>query len=73
MVMRIKALRRAAGLTQDDLASAMGIAQNSISQWETEVVLPRTRDLPQLAKVLGCSIDELFVPPEPVELRACVP
>lgn len=60
MVMRIKELRRKAGLCQSDLASAMGVARNGVSQWETEVSLPRTRQLPQLAEVLGCTIDELF-------------
>ena len=60
MVLRIRELRQEANLNQKQLASAMGVAQNSISSWETEVMLPRTRDLPLLAKVLGCSIDDLF-------------
>lgn len=60
MVMRIKTLRKAAGLTQTQLATKLGLSQNSLSQWETEVVLPRTRNIPQLAEVLGCTIDELF-------------
>ena len=55
-------MRRAAGLTQTQLAVRMGVAQNSISMWEHEVILPRTRDIPRLAAVLGCSIDELFIP-----------
>lgn len=63
MVMRIKTLRKAARLTQTQLATKLGLSQNSLSQWETEVVLPRTRDLPQLAEVLGCTIDELFEDP----------
>ncbi len=70
MVMRIKELRCAANMTQAELSAAMGVARNGISQWETEVALPRTRQLPQLAQVLGCSIDELFVPdlqPRPTE------
>lgn len=62
MVLRITKLRKAAGLTQTQLAVRMGVAQNSISMWEHEVILPRTRDLPRLAAVLGCSIDELFIP-----------
>lgn len=60
MVMRIGELRRAAGLNQTQLATRMGVAQNCVSQWETEVALPRTRQLPDLARVLGCSINELF-------------
>lgn len=62
MIMQIKELRRRVNLTQGQLADRMGVAQNCVSSWETEVSLPRTRQLPDLARVLGCSIDELFVP-----------
>lgn len=60
MVMRIRELRRKAGLTQVELADSMGVAQNSVCGWETEVALPRSRELPALARVLGCSIEELY-------------
>lgn len=69
MVMRIRRLRKAAGMTQTQLATKLGLSQNSLSQWETEVVLPRTRDLPQLAEVLGCTIDELFESPNGEERK----
>lgn len=60
MIMRIKELRVAAGITQGELAIGMSVNQNTISQWEHEVVLPRTRQLPDLARLLGVSINELF-------------
>lgn len=62
MVLRIKELREAAGLSQVQLADSMGVAQSAVSSWETEVFLPRTRQLPLLAQVLACSISELFAP-----------
>lgn len=62
MVMRIRVLREARGLTQKALGDSMKTAQNAISQWENEVSLPKARQLPMLAQVLGCSIDELFEP-----------
>lgn len=62
MVMRIKELRKQANKTQMQLAAEMQVTQNCVSGWETGVALPRTRQLPDLARVLGCSIDELFVP-----------
>lgn len=65
MLLRVKELRHAAGITQVQLGEAIGVAQNVVSQWETEVALPRVRQLPDLARALNCSIDELFVPPEP--------
>lgn len=71
MLLRVKELRHATGITQVQLGEAIGVAQNVVSQWETEVALPRVRQLPDLARALNCSIDELFAQPEPVELRAC--
>lgn len=72
MVLQIESLRRAAGITQIQLAVQMGVTQGTISSWETENMLPRTRDLPRLARVLGCQIGDLFAedPEEPEEVGA---
>lgn len=67
MLMRIKELREAAGLTQQELANEMGMVQTAISAWETEATIPRTRQLPVLARLLGCSIDDLFYPDNTTE------
>lgn len=61
-VMRIQELRKAAGMTQIDLAVNVGMIQSVISDWERELYLPKARDLPRLAKVLGCTIQDLFTP-----------
>ncbi len=63
-IMRVKELREAAGLQQVQVAGRMGVLPTAVSNWETEVALPRARQLPLLAQVLGCSIDDLFVPLE---------
>lgn len=75
MVMRIRELREAAGLTQKQLAEYMGVMQSAISSWENETYLPKVRQLPLLAAVLGVSISDLFVPtnsihPLPDEVHA---
>lgn len=62
MVMRIKKLREKAGLQQKQLAESMGVLTSAVSNWESEVALPRARQLPLLAQVLDCSIDDLFEP-----------
>lgn len=62
MVMQIKKLRKACGMTQEQLAARMGVVQHAISQWEHEVFLPPTRQLPLLAKTLKCTISDLFLP-----------
>lgn len=65
MVMRIHELRIAQEMTQRELGAEMGVDCSTVTKWETEVALPKVRDLPLLAKVLGCTIGELFCPEEP--------
>lgn len=62
MVMRIKELRVEKGMRQVDFAARMGVSQGSVSDWESETYLPKTRQLPLLAQVLGCTINDLFLP-----------
>lgn len=60
-VMRIQELRTRAGMTQVRFGAHMGVAQCVVSEWEKEVYLPKARDLPRMAKVFGCTINDLFV------------
>lgn len=57
---KIKQLRSKAGMTQEQLASSLGISAQSVSKWENSVTMPDITLLPQLAIQLGVSIDELF-------------
>lgn len=57
----IRRLRKKAGLTQAELAKAMGYNSPTIvTMWESGDRKPPSDKLPQLAKTLECSIDELF-------------
>lgn len=60
MVMKIRELRDRAGMTQDELAASVGVVRSAVANWEVEISLPKVRQLPLLAEVLECSIDELF-------------
>lgn len=60
MVLRIKELREQLGISQCCLASTLGVDQTSISQWERGTANPTVPRLPELAKALHCTIDELF-------------
>ncbi len=57
---KIKQLRYKAGLTQEQLATRLGISAQSVSKWENCVAMPDITLLPLLAEVFGVSIDELF-------------
>jgi transcriptional regulator with XRE-family HTH domain len=56
----IRALRISAGLSQKEFAEALGLSQVSVWQWEHGESLPTADKLPAIAKVLGCTINELF-------------
>lgn len=60
----IKRLREKAGISQQALAQILNVTQGLISQWELGEVKPRADKLPELAKALGCTIDDLFKPDE---------
>ena len=56
----IQKMRLARGLTQAKLAEALDVDTSTVTKWETGEAKPRADKLPLLAKILGCSIDELF-------------
>ena len=53
-------LRQRAGLTQTELAEAIGLQQATIASWEWSETPPRSKDLPTLAKVLGVHMEDLL-------------
>lgn len=56
----IKEQREKIGLTQKQLAEMLGIRQSTVAMWETEINKPRADKLLELAKILGCTVDELL-------------
>ena len=68
----LAALRQAAGLTQAELADAIGVPQTNIAFWEFADKPPRSDVLPKLATVLGVSVELLLAPaalPPPARKR----
>ena len=57
---RIAELRRQKGLRQEDLAQQLGLTAQAVSKWENELTSPDISILPQLASLLGVSVDELL-------------
>jgi transcriptional regulator with XRE-family HTH domain len=57
---RLRELRQAAGLTQMELAAAAGLTLSGVTQIEAgKIKNPRLDTLQALAKVLGCTLDDL--------------
>ena len=57
---RIAALRREAGMTQEQLANSLGISFQAVSKWENGLSCPDIMLLPELADLFSVSIDSLF-------------
>ncbi len=52
--------RKKHGLTQEDLAKALGVTNQSVSKWESSQCCPDISLIPKLADIFEISIDELF-------------
>lgn len=57
---RIKELRKAAGLTQQELATYLGVNQTAISQWERGVTSPGGELLLELSRYFEVSADYIL-------------
>lgn len=58
--LHLASLRRAAGLSQNDLAFKLGEPQSNVSFWERSEKPPRGEILPALAVALGVSVNQLL-------------
>jgi transcriptional regulator with XRE-family HTH domain len=67
------ALRRAKGLTQAELALAVGETQQNIAFWEKSDKPPRSDVLPRLAKVLSVKLEDLLVETATTKLEKAQP
>ncbi len=57
---QIAFLRRQRNMTQEELASALGVTNQAVSKWESSQCCPDIQLLPALAKLFEVSIDELM-------------
>ena len=57
---RIKALRLARSMTQEQLAGRLGVSAQAVSKWESGTNMPDILMLPDLSVIFGITIDELF-------------
>lgn len=58
---QIAALRKAKGITQNELGERVGVSFQAVSKWERGETLPDVAVLPDLARVLETSIDYILL------------
>ena len=61
---RIAKMREQAGLSQQQLADALGVKQQMIAYWERRAVTLRPEQLASLAETLKVSVDDLLGKPK---------
>ena len=64
---RLVERRKAAGLSQEELAEKLGVSRQAVSKWERGEASPDTDNLIALARLYNISIDELLNGEKPVE------
>ena len=56
---RIYSLRKQRGLSQEQLAEALGVSRQTVSKWERGAAAPELERLRAMAEFFGVSLDEL--------------
>ncbi len=74
---KLRAARKRAGLTQEQLSNKLLVSRQAVTKWESDRVLPDEENLKQLSRLLGVSVDYLLqedgmevpVLREPIDLK----
>ena len=56
----IAALRKASGMTQQELADRLNISNKAVSRWERDECAPDLTLIPAIAEIFGVTCDELL-------------
>lgn len=57
---RVRSVRRAAEISQSDVAAGAGVADSTVAGWELASSEPDQEKLPAIARVLKRDLDDLF-------------
>lgn len=57
---RIAMFRKQRKMTQDELAERLGLSSQAVSKWENDLSCPDIMLLPELARLLETTVDELL-------------
>ena len=58
--MGFREARLAAGLTVANVMASLKVSGAAVYQWETGVTIPNGKRLPEIAKLYGCTVDDLL-------------
>lgn len=69
--MNLKELRLNAGLTQEAVAKRCNVCQSAVHRWETGNTRIAKKHHKKLAKLYGCTVEELLEAPSSKEDEPC--
>ena len=52
--------RKTKGFTQEELGAKLGVTNQAVSKWESEVSMPDVMLLPEIATALNITLDDLY-------------
>lgn len=58
--MSFASCRKKTGLTQMQVAKELGVTDAAVCQWERGDTMPTAKRLTEIAKLYGCTVDELL-------------
>lgn len=58
--MGLKEARKRAGLTAREVATSIGVSFQNVYNWEAGSYLPEAAKLKDLARLYGCTVDDLL-------------
>jgi len=59
-ILTLAEMRKERGFTQDQLCKKLRVDQTTISTWECGIRKPLAKNIKKLAKVFGCSQEEII-------------
>ena len=64
--------RKAKGFTQEELGARLGVTNQAVSKWESEVSMPDIMLLPEIANALDITLNDLYsIAPKPKKTAVC--
>lgn len=66
MADRIQALRKAKGISQEELADKLGISRQAVSKWESEQSIPELDKIIAISELFGVTTDYILKGIEPI-------
>lgn len=60
-MLNIRKIRERKRITQESIAAQIGVTQSAVSQWESGNTMPTAQNIIDLARILGCTTDDILI------------